>query len=139
MRPIYYLFMGMITGLLLIGTEYICITGWLNVRDRFQKMDEMGRELERLKWRQKIIEGRLRDWSRMRPRLEDIFRLHEKEIVEVLAKGLKVFEDKDRLIEWLKHPSTALRGKTPINMLDSRPGTKLLLDELGRIEAGVYS
>lgn len=64
---------------------------------------------------------------------------HIEQIVEVIAIGFELFEDKDRLIEWLKHPSKSLGGKTPMSMLYSRPGTKLLLDELGRIESGVYS
>lgn len=64
---------------------------------------------------------------------------HMEEIVEVIVRGLEVFEDKEKLILWLKHPSKALGGRTPLSMLNSRPGTDLLLDELGRIEAGVYS
>lgn len=64
---------------------------------------------------------------------------HIEEIVGVIARGLEVFEEKDRLIGWLKHPSKALGGKTPLSMLCSRPGTELLLDELGHIEEGVYS
>lgn len=64
---------------------------------------------------------------------------HIEQIVEVIARGLEVFEDKDRFIGWLKHPSMALGGKTPLSMFYSRLGAELLLDELGRIEAGVYS
>lgn len=36
---------------------------------------------------------------------------HIEQIVEVIARGFELFEDKDRLIEWLKRPSTALSGK----------------------------
>lgn len=80
MKSIYYFFMGMMTGIAIIGVELICIISIHKVIDRFRRMDYMGREVERLKWRQWIIEGKLRDWSRMKPRIEDIFRLHEKEV-----------------------------------------------------------
>lgn len=76
MRTVFYLFMGMMTGIVIIGIEFICITAVIKVRDRFQRMDEMERELERLKWRQRIMEGRLRDWSRMKPGMEEVLRLH---------------------------------------------------------------
>lgn len=112
MKPIYCFFMGMMTGIVIIGVGFICIFVVIKVIDGFHRMDEMGRELKRLKWRQGITEGKLRDWSRMKPRIEDIFRLHEIE---------------------------ALGGKTPLSMLNSRPGTDLLLDKLSRIETGGYS
>lgn len=76
MRTIFYLFMGMMTGIVIIGIEFICIIAILKVIDRFRRMDEMGRELERLKWRQRVMEGRLRDWSRMKPGIEEVLRLH---------------------------------------------------------------
>lgn len=66
MRPIFYLFMGMMAGIVIMGVESIIIIGMIKVIDRFQRMDDMGRELERLKWRQEIVEGGLRDWPRMR-------------------------------------------------------------------------
>lgn len=80
MRPIYYFFMGMMTGIAIIGVEFICIISIHKVTDRFRRMDDMGREVERLKWWQGTMESRLQDWSRMKPRIEDIFRLHEIEV-----------------------------------------------------------
>ncbi len=61
------------------------------------------------------------------------------EVVEVVARGLEVLEDKDKFIKWLKRPNIAMGGKTPLSMLDSSDGTQLVLTILGRIETGVYS
>ena len=61
------------------------------------------------------------------------------QIAEVAAKGTNVFGDKEKFLLWLKQPNKALAGKTPINLLNSRFGTEMILDELGRIEHGVFS
>ncbi len=60
-------------------------------------------------------------------------------IAEVLAKGVEVFQGKERLLLWLNTPHKVLSSNTPFAMLGSRFGTELVLEELGRIEFGVYS
>ena len=60
-------------------------------------------------------------------------------IAEVVAKGTEVFGNKDRFIAWMTLPNTALSDNTPLNLLGSRFGTEMVLDELGRLEHGVYS
>ncbi len=61
------------------------------------------------------------------------------QIAEVVAKGVEVFEDKNHFLIWMKQPNVALGNKTPLNLLSSRFGTQMVLDELGRIEHGVLS
>jgi len=61
------------------------------------------------------------------------------QIAQVAAKGAEVFEDKDRLLSWMNHPNTALGNRSPMSLLSSRFGTEMVLDELGRIEHGVFS
>ena len=61
------------------------------------------------------------------------------QIADVAARGVEVFEDKDKFLKWMNHPNRALAGKTPLSLLDSRFGTEMVLDELGRIEYGVFS
>ncbi len=61
------------------------------------------------------------------------------QIAEVAAKGIEVFEDKDRFISWMNHPNKALGNRTPMGLLNSRFGAEVVLDELGRIEYGVVS
>ena len=60
-------------------------------------------------------------------------------IAEVLAKGTEVFQGKRKLLLWLNTPHKVFSGNTPFVMLGSRFGTELILEELGRIEFGVYS
>lgn len=60
------------------------------------------------------------------------------QIAEIAAKGTEVFGDKEKFRLWMNQPSTALAGKPPLSLLSSRFGTLMVLDELGRIEQGVY-
>jgi putative toxin-antitoxin system antitoxin component (TIGR02293 family) len=61
------------------------------------------------------------------------------QIAEVAARGAEVFGEKERFLAWANQPSTALADKTPLELLGSRYGTELVLDELGRIEHGIVS
>ncbi|MGH7594744.1 MAG: type II RES/Xre toxin-antitoxin system antitoxin [bacterium] len=61
------------------------------------------------------------------------------QIAEVAAKGSKVFASRDRFLAWMNHPNKALNNKTPMSLLNSKFGTDMVLDELGRIEHGVFS
>jgi putative toxin-antitoxin system antitoxin component (TIGR02293 family) len=61
------------------------------------------------------------------------------QIVEVIAKGSKVFEGRDKFLAWMNHPNKALNNKTPMSLLNSKSGTDIILDELGRIEHGMFS
>jgi len=61
------------------------------------------------------------------------------QIAEVVVRGTEVFGDKNRFRVWLNQPNTALSDNAPLNLLGSRFGTEMVLDELGRLEHGVYS
>ncbi len=61
------------------------------------------------------------------------------QIAEVAAKGAEVFEDKDKFLSWINHPCKALANKTPLSLLNSRFGAEMVLDELGRLEHGVFA
>jgi len=61
------------------------------------------------------------------------------QIAEVAAKGVEVFEDKDKFLSWMNHPNKVLGNRTPLSLLSSRFGAEAVLDELGRIEYGVFS
>lgn len=61
------------------------------------------------------------------------------QIAEVVARGTEVFGGKDRFLAWANQPSIALSDKAPLELLRSRFGMDLVLDELGRIEHGVFS
>jgi len=61
------------------------------------------------------------------------------QIAEVVAKGTEAFEDTDKFLSWMNHPNKALANKTPSSLLSSRFGIEMVLDELGRMEHGVFS
>ena len=61
------------------------------------------------------------------------------QIAGVVAKAADVFGNRDRSLAWLSQPSAALADKAPLDLLGSRFGADLVLDELGRMEHGVYS
>lgn len=61
------------------------------------------------------------------------------QIAEVAAKGSEVFESRDKFLTWMDHPNVALGKKTPMSLLNSKFGVNMVLDELGRIEHGVFS
>jgi len=74
-----------------------------------------------------------------RQRLARVVSEHILQIAEVAAMGVEVFGDRDRFLAWLRHPNAALGDTQPISLLDSRFGAAMVLDQLGRIEHGVYS
>jgi putative toxin-antitoxin system antitoxin component (TIGR02293 family) len=57
----------------------------------------------------------------------------------VLTKGIQVFEDKEKFLLWINQPNTAFSNKTPMSLLNSIFGADMIIDELGRIEHGVFS
>jgi putative toxin-antitoxin system antitoxin component (TIGR02293 family) len=61
------------------------------------------------------------------------------QLAKVYARAVEVFEDRNKAVKWLKYPSIALGGVTPMSCLDNFSAIELVLDELGRIEYGVYA
>lgn len=60
-------------------------------------------------------------------------------IAEVAVKGTEVFEDREKFLKWLNQSNAALGNKSPMSLLDSSYGTNMVLEELGRLEHGVFS
>lgn len=61
------------------------------------------------------------------------------QIAEVYSRGEDVFDNIDNFQIWLDTPSTPFGKKKPFELLSSRYGAQMVLDELGRIEYGVFS
>lgn len=59
-------------------------------------------------------------------------------LAELLSYGREVFESRDRFNIWIKTPSNALGGKTPLELMDTLYGIEEVKKELGRIEYSVY-
>ncbi|MEO1340711.1 MAG: antitoxin Xre/MbcA/ParS toxin-binding domain-containing protein [Cyanobacteria bacterium J06635_13] len=73
--------------------------------------------------------------KKLSPELSD----HLIQIAKVYIKAVEVFEDSENAVQWLKYPSQALGIVTPLSCLDTYSGIELVLDELGRLEYGVYA
>ncbi len=61
------------------------------------------------------------------------------QIAKVYVRSLDVFEEPEITSEWLKQPNVALGNIAPIEYLDTSSGVEIVLDELTRIEYGVFS
>ena len=64
---------------------------------------------------------------------------HIIQLAAVYSRGNEIFEDIDHFQTWVKTTNKALGNKKPMELLSSRFGAQMVLDELGRIEHGVYS
>jgi putative toxin-antitoxin system antitoxin component (TIGR02293 family) len=71
--------------------------------------------------------------------LNPIVSSHTYEMINAITKGLEVFEDGDKLKRWLNKENRALKGKKPVDLLNTPTGIKLVTQTLGRIEEGIYS
>jgi putative toxin-antitoxin system antitoxin component (TIGR02293 family) len=61
------------------------------------------------------------------------------QIAEVAAKGAEVLQGREKFLAWINHPNKALNNKTPMSLLNSKFGADMVLEELGRLEHGVFS
>lgn len=85
-----------------------------------------------------ITERTIQRYSSRKP-FSRVVSEHILQIAEVAARGVEVFADRKNFLSWLDSPNPALAGNTPRSLLASRFGTELILDELGKIEHGVFS
>ena len=59
-------------------------------------------------------------------------------LARVVERAAEVFEGEHAALDWLKAPNAALGGVSPISLLDTDPGSDVVLNTLGRIEHGVF-
>ncbi len=59
-------------------------------------------------------------------------------IVSVTARAMEVLGSRENALRWLRTPMPALRGETPLSVLDSASGIHEVENILGRIEQGVW-
>ena len=85
-----------------------------------------------------VGERTIQRYSRTR-RFKSSVSEHILQIAEVAARGEEVFGEKERFLAWLNLSSAALGNSTPGDLLCSRFGAELILDELGRIEHGILA
>ena len=61
------------------------------------------------------------------------------QLARLFYKGEEIFGSTDRFNEWLKRTNVALGNKKPIDFLETSIGAELVMDELLRIDFGVFS
>lgn len=61
------------------------------------------------------------------------------ELARLYARGADVFDSLDAFKTWMATPVDALGAKKPMAFLDTSMGIELLMDELGRIEQGIFA
>ncbi|MCG3117695.1 MAG: DUF2384 domain-containing protein [Candidatus Manganitrophus sp. SA1] len=64
---------------------------------------------------------------------------HIIQLVFLVGKGIEVFGSLEKFMSWFNTPSKALGGMVPSDLVSLKTGTQMVLDELGRIEYGVYA
>lgn len=64
---------------------------------------------------------------------------HIIQLVFLVGKGIEVFGSLEKFMSWFNAPSQALGGNVPIDLVNLKTGTQMVMDELGRIEYGVYA
>lgn len=78
-----------------------------------------------------------------RKRDDELFDLSTSEqilqIAEVYSRGAEVFASAGNFQEWMNTENISFGGKRPLELLPSRYGAQMILDEVGRMEYGVYS
>lgn len=57
---------------------------------------------------------------------------------QVYERAVEVMESPENALVWLKSPNYAFRFKTPLEYLSSFAGVQEVLDELGRLQHGVF-
>ena len=58
---------------------------------------------------------------------------------ELLDRAVECFGDLDKALDWLQTPSAALNGLAPVRIAASPEGRQSVLEELGRIEHGIFA
>lgn len=64
---------------------------------------------------------------------------HIIQLVFLVGKGIEVFGSLEKFMSWFNTPSKALGGKAPSDLVNLKTGAQMVMDELGRIEYGVYA
>lgn len=64
---------------------------------------------------------------------------HIIQLVFLVGKGIEVFGSLEKFIVWFNTPTRALGGNVPSDLVNLKTGTQMVMDELGRIEYGVYA
>ncbi len=60
------------------------------------------------------------------------------ELAEVTNYGSEVFDSNEQFYVWLKSPSMALGNMTPLELLKDSYGKEMVMEELNRVDQGIF-
>jgi putative toxin-antitoxin system antitoxin component (TIGR02293 family) len=86
-----------------------------------------------------VSEPTIYRWTKANKRLERNFTVKLFEITDLFLYGSEVFKNKEKFLQWLDLPNTALGGMQPNELIEIPGGVSKIKDVIGRIEHGVYS
>ena len=58
---------------------------------------------------------------------------------ELLARAIQCFGNRDKALDWLRTPHPAFDGEAPLERAHDPEGYQAVLDEIGRIEHGIFA
>lgn len=61
------------------------------------------------------------------------------ELCRLFHKGITVFNNKEKLLLWISRTNLPLNKQTPLELMETSLGMDIVLDELIKIEQGVFS
>ena len=64
---------------------------------------------------------------------------HIIQLARLMVRGTEVFESRENFLSWFTTPNTALGGKIPSDLVSLHTGAQLVMDELTRIDHGVFA
>ena len=59
-------------------------------------------------------------------------------VARIMALGNQVFGDPAKTLKWLRTPSDRLEGRTPLSMLRSEAGGRVVENRLWQIDEGIF-
>lgn len=60
-------------------------------------------------------------------------------LARVLAQAETVFDDKEKAMNWLRRPMKRFEGRTPLRMLETDAGSRLVEDALAQVDEGFFA
>lgn len=59
-------------------------------------------------------------------------------IIRVLSSAQEVYGDRDRALAWLRKPNARLENRTPLSLLKTDTGSRIVEELLVQIDEGIY-
>lgn len=64
---------------------------------------------------------------------------HIVQLARLMVRGTEVFGSRDNFKRWFNTPNMALGGQVPSELVNLQTGAQLIMDELSRIEHGIFA